>query len=190
MILLCSLIIIVVLHELGHFLAAKICKVKVLQFAVGFGPTLWCKTFGETTYSLNLILLGGFCQLKDELNLSIDSTGLTNKPYLQKVFIVLAGIIMNCITGGLAYLIGLKFYCLPLILFGWYSIAIGLSNLLPIPSLDGSYIYIFAFEKIWGKEKALKFWENVCQKCFKWLMILNILSLPYLGYLIWKGYIL
>jgi membrane-associated protease RseP (regulator of RpoE activity) len=184
MILLCSLIIIIILHELGHFVAAKLCNVKVLQFAVGFGPTIWCKTIGETTYSLNWILLGGFCQLKDELNFTIDNTGLTSKPYLQKAFIVLAGILVNCVTGGLAYFIGWQLYSLPPILFGWYSIAIGLSNLLPIPALDGSYLYIFAFEKLWGKEKALKFWEGVCKKWFKWIMILNLLSLPYLGYLI------
>ena len=190
MILLYSLIIIVILHELGHFWAAKLCNVKVLQFSVGFGKTIWCKTIGETTYNLKWIPLGGSVQLKDELNFTIDNTGLTNKPYLQKCFIVLAGIMMNCVTGGLAYLIGYHFYSVPLILFGWYSITIGLSNLLPIPCLDGSYVYIFAFEKLWGKEKALKYWEKVCSQWFKWLLIINILSLPYLGYLIYKGKIL
>jgi len=190
MILLFSLLPIIILHELSHFLAARLCNVKVLQFSVGFGKTIWCKTIGETTYNLKWILLGGSCQLKDELNFTIDNTGLTSKPYLQKCFIALAGIITNCVTGGLAYFIGWKLYSLPLILFGWYSIAIGLSNLLPIPCLDGSYLYIFAFEKLWGKEKALKFWESVCKKWFRWIMILNLLSLPYLGWLIWTRRIL
>jgi len=190
MILLLSLLPIIVLHELGHFFAAKLCNVKVLQFSIGFGKTIWSKTIGETTYNLKWILLGGSCQLKDELNFTIDNTGLTSKPYLQKCFIALAGIIVNCIVGVIAYHIGWQFFSLPTILFGWYSMVIGLSNLLPIPCLDGSYLYIFAFEKLWGKEKALRFWENVCKKWFRWIMILNILSLPYLGWLIYKGKIL
>ena len=48
-------LILVVIHEFGHFIAAKLCGVRVNEFAVGFGPKLFKKTVGETTYSVNLV---------------------------------------------------------------------------------------------------------------------------------------
>lgn len=55
--------ILVTVHELGHFLVAKWCRVGVLEFSIGFGPILWARTFGETTYSLRAIPLGGFVRM-------------------------------------------------------------------------------------------------------------------------------
>lgn len=55
--------ILVTVHELGHFLVAKWCGVGVLEFSVGFGPVLWARTRGETTYSLRGIPLGGFVRM-------------------------------------------------------------------------------------------------------------------------------
>ena len=51
------------IHEGGHFTIAKLCNVKVNQFAIGFGPTLWSKQGKETKYELKLIPLGGFVDL-------------------------------------------------------------------------------------------------------------------------------
>lgn len=48
------------IHEGGHFLVAKLCKVKVNEFAIGFGPTIWRKQGKQTKYALRLIPLGGF----------------------------------------------------------------------------------------------------------------------------------
>lgn len=50
----------VLIHEGGHFLVAKLCKVKVNEFAIGFGPTIWRKQGKQTKYALRLIPLGGF----------------------------------------------------------------------------------------------------------------------------------
>lgn len=61
-----GLALIVFVHELGHFLAAKYYKVEVVEFAVGMGPKLWSFTMGSTVYSLRLLPLGGFCRLKSE----------------------------------------------------------------------------------------------------------------------------
>lgn len=61
-----GLALIVFVHELGHFLAAKYYKVDVVEFAVGMGPKLWSFTLGSTLYSLRLLPLGGFCRLKSE----------------------------------------------------------------------------------------------------------------------------
>lgn len=49
------------IHELGHFTVAKLCKVKVNEFAIGFGPTIWKKQGKETKYAMRLIPLRWFC---------------------------------------------------------------------------------------------------------------------------------
>ena len=54
------------IHEGGHFLVAKLCKVKVNQFAIGFGPEIFSKTKGETKYAIRLIPLGGFVSMEGE----------------------------------------------------------------------------------------------------------------------------
>ena len=51
----------VLIHEGGHFLIAKLCKVKVNEFAIGFGPTIWKKQGTETKYALRLVPLRRFC---------------------------------------------------------------------------------------------------------------------------------
>lgn len=51
----------ILIHELGHFLVAKLCKVKVNQFAIGFGPKIWSKQGKETKYALRLLPLRWFC---------------------------------------------------------------------------------------------------------------------------------
>lgn len=51
----------ILIHESGHFLIAKLCKVKVNEFAIGFGPTIWKKQGKETKYALRLIPLRRFC---------------------------------------------------------------------------------------------------------------------------------
>lgn len=50
------------IHELGHFLVAKLCKVKVNEFSIGFGPGIWSKQGKETKYALRAIPLRGICQ--------------------------------------------------------------------------------------------------------------------------------
>lgn len=51
----------ILIHELGHFLVAKLCKVKVNEFAIGFGPKIWTKQGKETKYALRLLPLRWFC---------------------------------------------------------------------------------------------------------------------------------
>src|SRR5690349_17979180 len=58
--------ILVFVHELGHFIAAKISKVRVDEFAIGFPPKLFSFKWGETLYTVNLILLGGFVKIFGE----------------------------------------------------------------------------------------------------------------------------
>lgn len=52
----------ILIHEGGHFIVAKLCKVKVNEFAIGFGPTIWTKQGKETKYALRLIPLRWICE--------------------------------------------------------------------------------------------------------------------------------
>ena len=66
-----SLFVMIMLHELGHFLAAKRSGMKVTQFFVGFGPRLWSITRGETEYGIKAVPLGGYCRIIGMTNLVI-----------------------------------------------------------------------------------------------------------------------
>ena len=56
--------VLIAVHELGHFVAAKLCGVKVNEFSIGMGPLLWHKQKGETEYSLRALPIGGFCAME------------------------------------------------------------------------------------------------------------------------------
>lgn len=92
-------------HELGHFLAAKIFGVKVNEFAMCMGPALWKKTVGETTYSLRLIPIGGYCAMEGEDESSSDPRAFTSAAPWKRVVILVAGAAMNFMTGLLILII-------------------------------------------------------------------------------------
>jgi regulator of sigma E protease len=88
--------ILVFVHELGHFLAAKFVGVKVNEFAIGFGKTLWQKQGKETLYKLNLLPLGGFVSLEGEDGMGGDvPSDYGNKSWPAKALILMGGITMN-----------------------------------------------------------------------------------------------
>ena len=58
--------LLIAVHEGGHFLAAKLCGVRVNEFAIGMGPALWKRKKGDTTYSLRVFPIGGYCALEGE----------------------------------------------------------------------------------------------------------------------------
>lgn len=95
----------VLIHEGGHFLVAKLCKVKINEFAIGFGPNLFSKTKGDTKYSLKLIPLGGFVSMEGEEERSDKEGSFSNASPLKKIAILLAGGAVNIIFGLLVYFI-------------------------------------------------------------------------------------
>lgn len=88
-----SLIALVTLHELGHFLLAKKFGVPVEEFGIGFPPRLFGKKFGETVYSLNLLPLGAFVKIYGEEGGIEDSLSFSQKPIWQRALIVLGGVL-------------------------------------------------------------------------------------------------
>ena len=92
-------LVLIVIHEFGHFIAAKAVGVRVNEFAVGFGPKLFSKKLGETKYALNLIPLGGYCAMEGEDEDSGDSRAFCNKSAWRRLIIVVMGAIFNLILG-------------------------------------------------------------------------------------------
>lgn len=97
--------VLIATHELGHFIAAKLCGIKVLEFAMGMGPTLLKKQGKETLYSLRLLPLGGFCAMEGEDEDSGDPRAFTRQSAWKRVIILVAGAAMNFLTGLILILI-------------------------------------------------------------------------------------
>ncbi len=91
--------VIIVLHELGHFAAARACGVKVNEFAFGMGPKLVSKQIGETVYSIRCFPIGGFCAMEGEDEQSESKTAFCSKKVWQRMIIIAAGPIMNLVLG-------------------------------------------------------------------------------------------
>lgn len=95
----------ILIHEAGHLLVAKWCKVKVNEFAIGFGPIIWKKQGKETKYAIRLIPLGGFCSMEGEEERSEKKGSFSQASIPKRIAIVIAGATVNIIFGLLAYFI-------------------------------------------------------------------------------------
>lgn len=93
------------IHETGHFLVAKLCKVKVNEFAIGFGPTIWKKQGRQTKYCIRLIPLGGFVSMEGEEERSDEEGSFSKASVSKRIAIVLAGASVNIIFAIIIYFI-------------------------------------------------------------------------------------
>lgn len=113
----------VVIHEFGHFLVAKLFKIRVETFSVGFGPRLFGKKWGQTDYRLSAIPLGGYVKLGgDESNAPLEGDGAQDipreerfdlRPRWQRILVALAGPVMNVLTALAIPLAGALMYGVP-----------------------------------------------------------------------------
>lgn len=92
-------IILILIHEFGHFIAAKLMGVRVNEFAIGFGPKLFSIQGRETKYSFNLIPLGGYCAMEGEDENSADERAFCNKSAWRRFIIVVMGAVFNLLLG-------------------------------------------------------------------------------------------
>lgn len=90
--------LLIFVHELGHFIVAKACGVKVNEFAIGMGPAIFKKQKGETLYAVRLFPIGGFCTMEGEDEDSEDDRAFNNKPAWQRALVLTAGSFMNLLT--------------------------------------------------------------------------------------------
>jgi regulator of sigma E protease len=106
----------VVLHEFGHFIVAKLLRIRVETFSVGFGPRLFGRKWGTTDYRLSLVPLGGYVKLGgDESNAPVEGAGASNipererfdlRPRWQKFCVMVAGPVMNILTALTVVFVG------------------------------------------------------------------------------------
>ena len=115
--------VLITFHELGHFLVARRCGVKVLQFSVGFGRPLWSRKFGRdnTEFVIGAFPLGGYVRMLDEREGAVAEAerarAFNNKSLGERVAIVAAGPVFNFIFAALAY---------------WLVYMIGVTGLKPV----------------------------------------------------------
>ena len=95
----------ILIHEGGHCIVAKLCKVKVNEFAIGFGKVIWQKQGKETKYSLRMIPLGGFCSMEGEEEASVSEGSFSKASVWKRIAIVVAGAAVNIIFGIIVYFI-------------------------------------------------------------------------------------
>ena len=112
------LALLILVHELGHFLAAKKAGVRVDEFGIGFPPRIFQKKIGETVYSINAFPVGGFVKIfgedpNSETTIGVDAErSIARKPRLVQAWIISAGVIFN-------------------LLFAWFLISVGFMIGLP-----------------------------------------------------------
>jgi regulator of sigma E protease len=86
-------------HEFGHFITAKMCGVKVLEFSIGMGPRILKFGKGETVYSLRILPVGGFCSMEGEDSDSEDSRSFRSQSVWKRMIVLFAGAFMNFVLG-------------------------------------------------------------------------------------------
>lgn len=117
--------LLVLVHEFGHFITAKLTGMRVDEFAIGFGPKIFSAKRGETKYSLRAIPLGGFNDIAgmDPSDNSAGERGFCEKPVLSRMIVILAGSTMN--------------FILPVVLFFGIYVAVGVARPSTEPVIGG-----------------------------------------------------
>ncbi len=112
-----AITILVFVHEMGHFLTAKMFKMRVDKFSVGFPPKIFGKQIGETMYVLGATPLGGYVKIAGMVDESMDTEFVNSepepwefraKPVWQRIIVITAGVIFNVILAAIIF-IGLKY---------------------------------------------------------------------------------
>lgn len=229
--------LLILIHEGGHCIVAKLCKVKVNEFAIGFGKIIWQKQGKETKYSLRLIPLGGFCNMEGEDEESNAEGSFSKASVWKRIAIVVAGAAVNILFGILVYFIlvstvGLQFvdqtkdtffnriyygmratgvFIITLLdgikmlftggfqtsqmvgivgisevvvqtngiinylhLLAVISVSLGVTNLLPIPALDGGKVLILIIELIRRKPMNIQTETKIQLIGFSILIVLSL----------------
>lgn len=97
--------LLIAVHELGHFLTAKLFGIRVNEFSIGMGPALIKHEKGETLYSLRALPIGGFCAMEGEDGESDDPRAFGSAAGWKKIIVLSAGAFMNFLTGYLIILL-------------------------------------------------------------------------------------
>lgn len=97
-------LVMISLHEFGHFITAKLLGIKVLEYAIGFGPVILKSKKTQTQYSLRAIPFGGYCKFEGEDEESTDPRAFCNQKVWKRILVVIAGGVSNIILGFILFL--------------------------------------------------------------------------------------
>lgn len=102
------------IHELGHYTMARLSKIPVLSFAIGFGPSIFKFKQGITEYKLNIIPLGGYVQLEGETDSDKDDPkSFVNQRWYKRLAVLLGGVLFNFVSAILMMIILTSVYGAP-----------------------------------------------------------------------------
>jgi membrane-associated protease RseP (regulator of RpoE activity) len=135
-----SLLSAIVLHELGHFVAARVCSVPVKQAGLGWGPKIYGVRVSQVDCQLRLLPIGAYIQM--------DMLALQSRPLFQQLFVLGAGIGVNLTLSVLAW--GS--------LFGALNLALAIGNLVPLYQLDGWKSAMVICRRMFGRPSPLVEW--------------------------------
>ena len=130
-----------VLHEMGHFFAARACHVQVSQAGFGWGPKLFGFRVNGVDYQLHALPLGAYVRM--------DMSGLQRRPLFQQLFVLLAGIGVNLILGAIAW--GT--------FFGTFNLVLAVGNLFPLYQQDGWKSGMVIFRRLFRRPSPLVEWS-------------------------------
>ena len=95
--------VLIFVHELGHFMTAKLFGVQVNEFSMFMGPAIWKKQVGETLYAIRCIPFGGYCAMEGEDEDTDNPRSFQKADWWKRVIILVAGSFMNLLTGIIIY---------------------------------------------------------------------------------------
>ena len=95
--------VLIFVHELGHFVTAKLSGVQVNEFSLFMGPAIWKKQIGETLYAVRCIPIGGYCAMEGEDEDTDNPRSFQKAAWWKRLIILLAGSFMNLLTGIVIY---------------------------------------------------------------------------------------
>ena len=130
-----------VLHELGHFLAARFCKIPVTQAGFGWGPKLFGFRVKKVDYQLRALPIGAYIRM--------DMSVLQRRPLFQQLFVLLAGVAVNFILSGIAW--GT--------FFGTLNLVLAVGNLFPLYQQDGWKSGMVIFRRVFSRPSPLVEWS-------------------------------
>lgn len=136
-----SFVAALVLHEFGHYLAARVCGIPVTQAGLGWGPKVCRVRLRGVDCDLRLLPLGAYVRM--------DMAVLKSRPLLQQLFVLSAGIIANLLLWGLAWRT----------FFGAFNLALAIGNLLPLYQHDGWKICLVISRRVFGRPSPAVEWS-------------------------------
>jgi len=135
-----SLFAALVLHELGHYFAARICSVPIKQLGLGWGPKLFRVRVSNVDCQVRALPVGAYVQM--------DMSVLQCRPLMQQLFVLGAGIGVNLLLCVLSW--GS--------LFGAFNLALAIGNLIPLYQLDGWKSGMVICRRVFGRPSPLVEW--------------------------------